>query len=275
MILVASDLSPNAEVALRYALESRLNDEPITVFHALTRYNEEVWEVVADNSQEVIHRWLDEANRRLRDWVESVAGDGVESVVEMGPVSELVGKLAQKFDVTRVICGRTGRSNLVNRMVGSTAMRLAADVRVPVTVVPPEFRKIERRYLVPVDFSERSKDAVQFAANLAEEGDGSVFLMHVLPDFRLYLENILADSLLKARELRREKLYAFIDVARATTPNCTGLVLVGNPAERILSAAHDSDRHIVIPSTNKVGRVFLGSVAEKTIRDARVPVTII
>jgi nucleotide-binding universal stress UspA family protein len=139
--------------------------------------------------------------------------------------------------------------------------------------------------LVPTDFSEASAQALEHACGLADTFGAALHLMHVVDDpfmrsgfAELYgaLPPDYFDNLAKEARARLEALLTPGDAAKYSAVFITR---VGLPAREILDylTTHD-DIDVVVMSTagrGAVGRLLLGSVAEKIVRAAPCPVLII
>ncbi len=136
--------------------------------------------------------------------------------------------------------------------------------------------------LVPIDFSELSFKALEAATAFAEAFDGAITPFHsyislsdigepVSPstgkfaDTSEQLEKKLVEKLDKEASKRVDKAYLN-----------HGMVRSGNPAEAIIDAARNFDL-IVMTTHGRTGftRLIMGSVAEKVIRFAPVPVVVV
>lgn len=131
--------------------------------------------------------------------------------------------------------------------------------------------------LVPVDFSDGSKAAYEFALDLAEQYDARVHLLHVVenttsPDF----ENFpLARNREQLIAKVKSELVAFAQVGGHPVVPVYPDVRVGTPWEQIIGAAQDDDVDlIIIPTHGYTGfkRLVIGSVAERVVRHAPCPV---
>jgi nucleotide-binding universal stress UspA family protein len=117
------------------------------------------------------------------------------------------------------------------------------------------------------------------AADLAASDDGRLVVLHVLSPFysgpAFPSEEEIAwvppKELIARLQARLEALVAHVLGPRATDVECR--VVRGDPLRRILSAARDADV-IVMATSGRTGlaHVLIGSVAEKVVRHAPVPV---
>ena len=135
--------------------------------------------------------------------------------------------------------------------------------------------------LVPIDFSELSYKAFEVASVFAELFDGAI------TPFHSYLslgdiddpEHPASDTFSDAHEELAKRLMLKLDSesARHAEPSALnrGIIHVGNPSDAIIETAHHFDL-IVMTSHGRTGvsRLIMGSVAEKVIRFAPVPVVV-
>jgi nucleotide-binding universal stress UspA family protein len=139
--------------------------------------------------------------------------------------------------------------------------------------------KLFRRILVPHDFSEHATRALKVAAELAAEHRGRLLVLHVIPPIQP-VTTLPPDALAWIPEVdlmavERPRLQAV--VARALrgrrAPRVECRVVVGDPFRRIAEAARRVDS-IVMATAGRSGlaHLLIGSVAEKVVRHAGVPV---
>jgi nucleotide-binding universal stress UspA family protein len=141
-----------------------------------------------------------------------------------------------------------------------------------------------KRLLVPVDFSVCSEGAITLAVQLAREFDAALDLLHVaeaplsLPGSDLARAEGVAEAVPLADYVGHDvtkKLEAVAERLRHHNVSVTTTVAIGDIAGTIIEEAEV--RHadaIVIGTHGRTGLVhlLLGSVAEKVVRGASVPV---
>jgi nucleotide-binding universal stress UspA family protein len=139
-----------------------------------------------------------------------------------------------------------------------------------------------RKILLPTDFSEPSRRAVEYAASLAKSLDASVHLIHVLEEPLMVGAARAAAQTTEAREQRYQDGRAtLIDVA-STLHRPANVVSVevrtGIAAEEIVRAAIDYGCDLIVMATHGrsgMKHLMMGSVAEKVIRTAPCPVMVV
>ncbi len=132
--------------------------------------------------------------------------------------------------------------------------------------------------LVPVDFGEPSEHAVDLAVEMAIRCDAKLTLFHAGPTpasyYAAYGEGItFPDGELQTRA--NAMLAAALARAQTRYPRADSAVTIGTPWEEILGAVKARAADLVVMGTHGrrgVAHVFLGSVAEKVVRHATVPV---
>jgi nucleotide-binding universal stress UspA family protein len=141
--------------------------------------------------------------------------------------------------------------------------------------------------LVPIDGSSNANRAVDFASDLASKYDAKIVLIHAadypfgrLPDelhdyavsehidgpdeVGTVIEKILASAELRA--------------ANAGAKETSHESIVGDPEQVILDAATAFDADLIVMGSRGLGEVrglLVGSVSEKVLHNAKVPVTIV
>ncbi|NHN49188.1 universal stress protein [Halostella sp. JP-L12] len=130
------------------------------------------------------------------------------------------------------------------------------------------------RILLPTDGSEGSRRAIDHAVAIADETGASIHALYVV-DTSEYktLDGPVVDSI-EARGRKALKVVEEVG-ARADVDVETALRR-GIPHAEILAAARSLDVDGIVMGTNGrtgLDRVLLGSVAERVVREAKVPVT--
>jgi nucleotide-binding universal stress UspA family protein len=136
--------------------------------------------------------------------------------------------------------------------------------------------------LSAIDFSDESAHALDHAIVLAQWYGARIAAAHVYTPrpvgvadggaFLMIGDGALADE---DRHVFQKRLDGFLEPARAAgVPVCTQ-VLVGRPADRIVSAANGSGADLIVVGTHGASgfeRLILGSVAERVLHKAMCPV---
>ncbi|HMD84081.1 MAG TPA: universal stress protein [Terriglobia bacterium] len=137
--------------------------------------------------------------------------------------------------------------------------------------------------LCPVDFSESSVKAYDYAQSVARHYHAKLLLQHVvdfiIPPYSYYAPASYLDDLFQqVRTDAREELHKFAKshTRNGVQPEC--VVQEGDAMYSILSFAEAQMVDLIVMGTHGIkglDRVTLGSVAEKVLRKARCPVLVV
>jgi nucleotide-binding universal stress UspA family protein len=223
---------------------------------------------------------------RMVQWLREQDHYKVSSGLLEGPVGRsLVDHITERSpDV--VVMTTHGRSGLTRLWLGSVAQHVAQNSSAPLILVKPDQdgsrlkqARAFQRLLIPLDGSIDGEEAIDHAIAISGSGDVEFTLAHVMvplffasaeagvsyPEVEVqkaavtYLEE--AASRVRARGLRVE----------------TRLLRNTSAATAILECAEDIDADLIALETHRYGkltRILAGSVADKVIRGARVPVLV-
>jgi len=135
-----------------------------------------------------------------------------------------------------------------------------------------------QRILVATDFSDSSRQALELALGIAQKFGAELTLMHSweAPNYSyaagLYLPVDVVAPIEHAAVARLEEATAEL---RLRFPEAKSVLRSGVPWEEVLGAATDTKADLIVMGTHGrrgLERALLGSVAEKVVRVARVPV---
>jgi universal stress protein A len=142
--------------------------------------------------------------------------------------------------------------------------------------VAPRVRKV----LVPTDFSDASKKALNYAVSFARQFGSEIILIHVVePDSALALETFPPICIEELKANGEENLPRLLRLAReAGIAKTTSLTRTGVPAHEIIEAAKESDADLIVVATHgHTGwkHFCIGSTAERIARAAPCPVLVV
>jgi nucleotide-binding universal stress UspA family protein/CBS domain-containing protein len=129
-----------------------------------------------------------------------------------------------------------------------------------------------RSILVPVDFDESAKTALDLAKEIAASGDATIHLMHVIAIL------LVPGEAANVVVMREDEVKAALDkIAREQLSGTRHQIHVrtGDTARAVVEAAHDLAADLIVMPTHGrhgLSRFFLGSVAERVVREAPCPV---
>jgi len=276
-ILVATDFSAHADRALewgaalarRFSAELEITTSVFVVPFAAVQPG-------AAMPPDYLRGVREAADRRLGEVSARLAAEGIRArytILHEDPSSGICA-LAREKQVDLIALGTRGRAGLAHVLLGSVAERVARLAPCPVLTLHSEVTAPRplRKILVPTDFSEAAGAALALARVLLEPG-GVVVLAHAIQVVLGPGEPAmpLADPSSEAwARAEYEKVRATLGGVSAELDLC-----YGSADTAILEAAARSQADaIAIGTQGRTGlaHVLLGSVAERVIRRAQLPV---
>jgi len=201
----------------------------------------------ADEAQELVlslDRSKQAAGRQLKRFAEEHLGkrDKVETrIAELLPVPAIVGT-AEQEGADLVVMGTHGRSGLSRLMLGSVAERVLREIHIPVLTVRQQSGGTAgaggsgpREVLCPVNYTELSRTALEYAATLASCLGARVRVLHVLESGRP------TDA---AQE--KERLCAWVPAELRDKCGIEEHLAHGDAAEQVLATATASGAELIV-----------------------------
>lgn len=230
-----------------------------------------------------------EADHQIEAFLNWIQQEGISATGRqvIGIPSQRIIEAAQASSADLVVLGTHGRTGLEHILLGSTAERVVRGAPCPVLTVrglrasKPEGRAsgppAMRRLLVPIDFSDCSLEALEYAAQLAKQFDASVMILHVMEPVAYGLDFTLshASEGERRRAAMQSRLSALADAFRAQGLIAEHALRGGVPAQSILAMAQEQAWDLIVMGTHGrhgVARLLAGSVAEAVLRSAPCPV---
>lgn len=228
---------------------------------------------------------------QLADLKARVAARGISihTRIATGIPSEEVLAAAKGEDSDLVVVGTKGKTGLEHVLVGSTAERVIRTAPCPVLAVRTERSEREgsgsdpcrgvslERILVPIDFSDCSLDALEYAVQVARRSSALIRLLHVLEPVSYGLDFTLLHG--SKREHMKEVMgQRLSDLAKAlaTAQVPTDVELRGGlPSDSILDSAQTMPADLILMGTHGrrgLSHTLSGSVAEAVLRKSSCPV---
>ena len=138
-----------------------------------------------------------------------------------------------------------------------------------------------KRILVPVDFSECAKKALQYALPLAKAHEAAITLLYVVPANYAVGEYGGVNYASLEAEMRvsgDKQLAALVAEELRSEVSADTLIRTGSPAAEIVAVAKSLPADLIVISTHgRTGlkHVFLGSVTEHIVQHAPCPVLVV
>lgn len=291
-ILFASDFSEGAAHAQAHAvIWAEKTGARLDLLHVLE------FQPGMDPEQPVNKMYLDQlrsqADQGLRQIVAALEPTRVTIAarVESGVPSQMIVQTARELDADLIILGTRGLSGLEHLLVGSTAERVIKTAPCPVVAVRTVPQQPGRaaasadmrpslaiqKMLVPVDFSDCSLEALEYAIFVAKLYQASVTIIHVPEPITFGIDFTLR-QVEERRGLRKrtESWLSEVTQLLSTQGVAAGYqVLGGLPADSVPAYARDHSCDLIVMGTHGrrgFSHALSGSVTESVIRHAPCPV---
>ncbi len=286
-ILVATDFAENSETIVKYAhAMAKASGETLALMHSIDfTADSNAWRVLYSAPDELELQAREATKAKLEELYAEVIGDDAhfETVVSFGEPAEAILAVTRRDDISTVVVGTVGHSRIQEFFFGHTPSRLVRESEVPVVAVPPGFERTEIKHvLAPVNFSEFSRTSLRWAAKIAKDNGATLdvltaFEMPTPPPF-LGIPASDDSVISEIKESRMGQLSEFVESVGVTEAIHDQIVMGLRPAEAIAKVGEDHDIDLVVMGTagrEGVARFFLGSTAERVLRQTRRPVMVI
>lgn len=259
-ILLPLDGSAAAEQALFWAKQYARRDKALVVLlqvlHSEYPLKGHPFRAGADEAQ----RYLQGIEREL-----NFAGVPTKIVLRSESVSRTIAETASREKCDLIIMTSRGASKVVRWLIGGVTQQVMRLSPTPVLIVrssiAEQAHERPRRLLAPQDGSSHARQILPWAGRLARFHKVPLALLHVLAP--IGASKASRELLRQASMLRRRGVRASV------------LTEVGDPADQILKACRPGDMlALTTHGTGGLKRLILGSIAEKVIHQATVPVLI-
>ena len=291
-ILFPTDFSPSSARTFHFALRwAETCSAALDIVHVMAILPE----VELDSA--VANMYIKEQGKNLRSKLEGLVSQAKETLSEVhshlleGIPTEEITKFALSSQADLVLTGTHGWTGFDRVMLGSVAERLICNAPCPVLsirdvksdpTVPSNDAKarvasVPRHILLPIDFSDCSLEAYEYADNLEKAFDVSFTLLHVVEPFSYSLDFTLSHPKedLQHREEVNKRLE---DLTNAfTKQGLTANYMIKNKPtlEAIIEALNESDADLIVMGTHGrqgLRRLVMGNVATAVLRHSPVPV---
>lgn len=288
-IVVGIDMSPLANWAAARAalLAHESGSESVDLIHVIDNLAIETLRHLVQTPLETEHRLMELSRKQLteieRTLFEKYGISVSTTTLNVGrPYIEIV-RYAEFLNADLVVLGAHGGGMVRELFVGSTVDRVLRKLVRPVLIVKREPRAGYRKVLVPVDFSEFSEQATEFAMNIAPHAHITTLHAVEVP-FKARLESAgVDDKLIQIYEsqvqVQKEKeIQQFISELEAPKADLSSVVELG-PASAVIRKnmeVLDPDL-IVLGKQGQSGQdeTLLGGVARRVIKDASCDILVV
>lgn len=277
-ILLPIDRSEEIDAVVDHAIS--IADRMDATLHVLF-----VADTTRDSVTTVRGEFVDALVRKGESIVETV-GERVDAanvshtrVVIQGNPAQTIVEYADKHGCDLLVVPTRGREGVSRYVLGSVAEKL---VRLsPVPVLTTRLRADERltfpyeRILVATDGSAAADRAVEHAVDLADATDAALYVLSIVEDSSLGDESESSVSVAESESRAQQAVDGAIEAAATASVEAFERIEHGDPVAEIRRHVdEDAIDLVVLGTTGRHGieQILLGSVAQRTVRTAPVPV---
>lgn len=278
-ILLATDFSDCASWAYDYARHIALDCQAqLEILHVVE------FHPGMDPELPVNHLYLEHARKEAEAKLDEVVQDAGQSGLKVtgrqaiGSPSQEITELARQSAADLIVLGTHGRTGLDRILFGSTAARVVSGAPCPVLTVRRKGARSDlRNILAPVDFSDCSLDALEYAVQVAKQFDASLTILHVMEPVSYGLDFTLnrAEEGHQLRKRLESRLSQLTEPLSAQGLTVQSVVRGDIPADSILEWGRTHRSDLIVMGTHGrrgISHVLAGSVAEAVLRRAPCPV---
>jgi len=228
----------------------------------------------------------DEVNQAREQVVACFGSDGsdVDVLIDSGRPAQQILERARSLPADVIVIGTHGASGFDRLILGSVTEKVLRAATCPVLTVPPHAHTTAtlpfKRMLCPIDFSESSLAALDFALSLAQQNDSALTLLHVIespadeepPDGRPFTVSEYRRDRERDATARLEQVVPD-SIAESSRP--TTRLAHGKPYREILRIATEDHSDLIVMGVhgrNPLDRMMFGSTTNQVVRRATCPV---
>jgi len=288
-ILCPIDFSEFSLDALRHGLVlAQWYSAQLTLFHVYQIAQPLPVEGFAGNVPVFVDADPTKVAESVRQFCSALLGpsaQNVEVVVRPGEPAKEIRYEAERVPYDLLICGTHGRSGFERLFLGSVTEKVLRSTRVPVLTIPPLVREpgspLYKTILCPLDFSDSSLRALEYALSLAKEADARLLLLHAIEDV---LGDAVVDTVgaMTVHDYYQQTEEEAVTRLKSLVPDDARVwsrpeerIVRGRAYKEILKTVADEGVGLVVMGVQGKGivdRLVFGSTTHRVIRDAGCPV---
>lgn len=288
-ILTATDFSEYSKVALDICLGvARCMKTKLYVLHIIEKFPHYYSHLLSSAVHANMKQKLEEnALERIKAMIPAELLDGVDviPIVRFGkPFLEII-QVAKEENVDLLAIGTHGRAGMDRIILGSVAERIARKARCPVMVVRGKKYVGFKRIIVPIDLSDCSRIALEYAVATARAHKSKLTILHVYeksfvePYVNAANSEEKADEIMKEIERVNETKYdEFLKTVDLNGVEYERLLKKGIPETDIVEIAMEQQANLIVMGTHGrsgIKHILIGSTAEEVVRTVHCDIIVV
>jgi len=237
-------------------------------------------------------------NRLIEDYINRTANklhsDNIkaEPVVSYGVAADKILNFTAEKEIDLIIMTTHGRSGITRWWMGSVAEKVISEATAPVLLIrsrrrttggPSDKLNFPNKILAPLDGSDIGESALPYAEAIAANSHASISLLQVISPPGTVEANLLGGAewrkgVKAMHDAGEDYLKTVAERLSSKDVKVTYEVATGEPADKIVEYAADKGVSMIAMSTHGrtgVARWVLGSVADKVLHGARIPILVV
>jgi len=289
-ILFPTDFSRCADQAMAHAVFlAEKYDAEMHVLHVVTLFEDQP-SIISDEiaeTEKMVRRLEDIAEKQLNKVVDSQDSDNMKIITatkrEVSAAPAIL-EYASDNIIDLIVMGTHGRRGLGHLLLGSVAEEVVRLAACPVFTIrelkePKPVMQVNN-ILVPVDFSNYSKNALAYAAKIAQSYKAQLQVLHIIeetmhPAFSLSGKSSIFDLVPGIKDDSRKRAEKMLREMVSDDIKSNVYVKGGRAASDIINFAKQNSTDLIVIATHGLTgleHMLLGSVTEKVVRMAHCPV---
>lgn len=278
-ILVATDFSEHSQVAILRAVDlAKTTKAELIILHIVKKG---FIEKIVDGMFPFIEKPLitpeEYATSLLKKQIKKLSKNKINvkyQIISGDHPARKILKYAKDHKIGLLVLGAHGKYSIHDWFVGTTAEYVARKTKIPVLIIKKSGHKPYRKILVPVDFSEASKEALQFASQLFPKENFRLLHVgdHDYEDLLQDKDEFLTKKVKTMREgillLLKEKIKEFTRIGNPKLMNASCDIKLGYPGMVIIEEAKKQKQDLVIMGTEGHSQrhyLFIGRTASRVL----------
>ncbi|MFQ5965883.1 MAG: universal stress protein, partial [Candidatus Scalinduaceae bacterium] len=279
-VLVSTDFSEYSKVALDICLEiSKCMKTKLYVLHTIEKFSHDYKHLLssaihADMKQKLGEEAVEKIKAMLPE--ELLEKGDIVPIVRFGkPFLEII-QVTKDKKVDLLAVGTHGRAGVDRVILGSVAERVVRKAGCPVMVIRGKKYVGFKRIIVPIDLSDCSRKALEYAAATARAHSSKLTILHVFeesfvkPYVNAANSEEEADEIIKEIERVNESKYdEFLKTIDLSGVKYEKLLIKGVPETEIVEIAMEQQANLIVMGTHGrsgIKHILIGSTAEEVVR---------
>jgi len=270
IILVPIDFSEQSLVALNHAEEiAKTLNGTLLLLHVHVEQGIITSFFSAEEDDKVTQEIWNRMNT-LCDDVEKRSGIRTSPLVAKGKVYEEIVRLAEITGATFIVMGTNGSETIRKRFIGSNALRVVKESRVPVISIKGKPEHVGfKTIILPLDLTKETREKVNKAIELSRNFNAEVKVVSILMTDD--------EDVVTKLKLQMNQVHNFLE--RAEVKFSTEMIHApegrDNLGEEVLRYANENGGDLIMIMTQQetnFTELFIGSAAQEVINNAAIPV---